>query len=133
MKGRRWLSGAQSACGASPSAANRAGGVGRGVASLCALALSVTIAPLAWAQGVSSAPEDPAYQSKSMTDARGKKIQVVDFNEAHIEGKAKGPDGFVLQSRQGGSFKNILELRRNFRGQIQSSSFEAMVGAPTGD
>lgn len=74
---------------------------------------------------------DPASSKKIMTDAKGKKIQVVDFDDAQIEGKAKAPDGFVLQSRQGAGFKNIMELRRNFRNQIESSSYEALVAAPS--
>ena len=75
--------------------------------------------------------DEPASSKKIMTDAKGKKIQVVDFDDANIEGKAKAPDGFVLQSRQGSNFKNIMKLRRNFRNQIESSSYEALVAAPT--
>ena len=75
---------------------------------------------------------EPAASKRLMTDAQGKKIQVVDFDDAQIEGKAKAPDGFVLQSRQGAGFKNIMELRRNFRNQIESSSYEALVAAPSG-
>lgn len=55
------------------------------------------------------------------TDAKGKPITVVDFEDANIEGRAKSPEGFVVQSRGQSSFRNIIELRRNFRPQIQAS------------
>lgn len=60
------------------------------------------------------------------TDARGKPITVVDFEEANIEGSAKSPEGFVVQSRSGSSFRNIIELRRNFRPQIRASEPSGM-------
>jgi hypothetical protein len=74
--------------------------------------------------------EGSVQQKKSITDAKGKKITVIDFNDSVIEGKAKAPDGFVLQSRQGGHFRSILSLRKNFRPQISGSSSQAQVRNP---
>ena len=71
--------------------------------------------------------EGSVQQKRTITDAKGKKVTVIDFNDSVIEGKAKAPDGFVLQSRQGGSFRSILSLRKNFRPQIASSATEAQV------
>lgn len=70
---------------------------------------------------------EPAYSKKSMSDAKGKTLQVVEFGEAQIEGKAKAPDGFVLQSRGSAQFRNIIELRRHFRAQVQTSTADAML------
>jgi hypothetical protein len=81
----------------------------------------------AWAQE----PAQPNSKQSQITDAKGRKVQVVDFDDANIEGKAKAPDGFVLQSRTPGSFKNIIELRRNFRQQIQGSAYESLVVNPS--
>lgn len=66
---------------------------------------------------------------KHQTDAKGRRITVVTFDDANIEGKAKAPDGFVLQSRSGGSFRNILELKKNFRPQIESTGGEGARSA----
>ncbi len=61
---------------------------------------------------------DAAPVAKAMVDAKGRKITVVNFDDALIEGKARGPDGFILRSRQSGSFRSILELRRDFRAEV---------------
>jgi hypothetical protein len=91
--------------------------------AFCTL-LGFAFSELALAQGGGSfvekgkpAPE-PASSSKDMVDAEGRKITVVNFDDALIEGKARGPDGFVLRSRQSGSFRSILELRRDFRSEV---------------
>jgi hypothetical protein len=84
--------------------------------------LSITFGQEAKAQ----APKDPPSQQRSIIDAKGKKVTVVDFNDAVIEGKAKAPDGFMLQSRRGGGFKTILTLRKNFRPQLNQSASEAL-------
>jgi|GEM_PF-1024496 len=76
-------------------------------------------------------PASPTNKQNVITDAKGKKVTVVDFDDASIEGRAKAPDGFVLRSRSAGSFKNIIELRRNFRAQIQGSAYEGLVANPS--
>lgn len=68
-------------------------------------------------------PQSPRSKQTKRTDANGKPITVVDFEDASIEGQAKAPSGFVLQSRESSSFRNLIELRRNFRPQIESSQF----------
>lgn len=60
-------------------------------------------------------------------DARGRKVQYVDFGEALIEGKAKTPDGFVIQSRKSGKFDSLIELRRDFRDRISLNALESVT------
>ncbi len=64
---------------------------------------------------------------EKMVDARGKKISVVNFDDAVIEGKARGPDGFVLRSRDASGGRSVLELRRDFRVETLS---DALGGIP---
>lgn len=66
--------------------------------------------------------EEQKSRKRMSTDAQGRRITVIDFDDANIEGRAKAPEGFVLQSRTSSSFRNIVELRRNFRPQVQSSA-----------
>lgn len=84
---------------------------------------SVLLSATAFAQGVSG----EKFRKSTRTDAKGRPITVVDFEDAKIEGSAKSPDGFVLQSRSNSNFRNIIELRRNFRPQIQSSDASALM------
>lgn len=71
-------------------------------------------------------------EKKVLTDSQGRRITNIDFDDAAIEGRAKAPEGFVLQSRNGASFRNILDLRRNFRGLIQNSAPVGQMAAPQG-
>jgi hypothetical protein len=87
---------------------------------------SLAMHGLVWAQE----PQAPASSQQVITDAKGKKITVVDFDDANIEGKAKAPDGFLLQSRQSGNYKTVIELRRNFRTQINGTAYEGLMGNP---
>lgn len=63
---------------------------------------------------------------KVTRDARGRKVQYVDFSEAVIEGKARAPEGFVIQSRASGRFNSLIELRNNFR---ENMGIHALEGA----
>lgn len=65
-----------------------------------------------------------------MVDARGKKISVVTFDDAVIEGKARGPDGFVLRSRDVAGARSVLELRKDFRSEVISDAFGAVPVVP---
>jgi hypothetical protein len=67
------------------------------------------------------------FSQEKMVDARGKKITVVNFDDAVIEGKARGPDGFVLRSRDASGGRSVLELRRDFRVETLS---DALGGIP---
>lgn len=78
-------------------------------------------------QANSSGLKDPKSRQVKRTDANGKPITVVDFEDANIEGAAKAPTGFVLQSRESASFRNLIELRRNFRPQIEASQLAVSV------
>lgn len=68
---------------------------------------------------------DNAAEMKVKRDARGRKMQYVDFSDALIEGRARTPDGFVIQSRNAGRFKSMIELRSNFRDNIRVHALEA--------
>jgi hypothetical protein len=70
---------------------------------------------------------------KVRKDARGRKVQYVDFGEALIEGKAKTPDGFVIQSRTSGKFESLIELRKDFRDKISLNAIETMTLTTPGD
>jgi len=63
--------------------------------------------------------EDTSAHLKVTRDARGRKMQFVDFNEVQIEGQARTPDGFMIQSRKSGKFKSLIELRSHFRDNIK--------------
>ena len=79
-----------------------------------------------------SAPSSAGAPSKKeMLDARGRKITVVNFDDALIEGKARGPDGFILRSRQSGTFRSILELRRDFRAEVRGSGVATVPVVPS--
>lgn len=62
---------------------------------------------------------ESSAELKVTRDARGRKVQVVDFSDAHIEGEARTPDGFMIQSRKSGRFKSLIEVRRHFRDHIK--------------
>lgn len=63
--------------------------------------------------------EDTSAQLKVTRDARGRKMQFVDFNEVQIEGQARTPEGFMIQSRKSGRFRSLIELRSHFRDYIK--------------
>lgn len=98
-----------------------------------AMLIGVLISQPSFAQGPEDIPKsttNEGQEKKVLVDSRGKRLQVIDFDDASIEGKAKAPEGFVLQSRDGASFRNILELRRNFRPQIMNSVPVGLMAAP---
>lgn len=68
---------------------------------------------------------------KIKKDARGRKVQYVDFGESLIEGRAKTPDGFVIQSRTSGKFDSLIELRKDFRDRMSLNALETVtIAAP---
>lgn len=89
------------------------------------------VAALSKQAAFAQSPVEPKSTQNTITNAKGKKVTVIDFDDANIEGRAKAPDGFLLQSRGSTKFKNIIELRRNFRPQMQGSAYEALIAVPT--
>lgn len=89
----------------------------------------VILTQASWAraetESSSSPSSGPAAATRDGTvvkvtrDARGRKIQTIDFSDALIEGKVRTPEGFVIQSKQAGRFKSLIELPKNFRERIQ--------------
>ncbi|MEN9826485.1 MAG: hypothetical protein RI953_2230 [Pseudomonadota bacterium] len=80
-----------------------------------------------------SSSMESSAQVKVTRDARGRKVQHIDFNETTIEGKARTPDGFVIQSRTPGRFKSLIELRSHFRDNIKVHALEASSAVGLGD
>jgi hypothetical protein len=76
---------------------------------------------------------EPSSEMKIVRDARGRKVQVVDFADAHIEGQVRTPDGIVFQSRKSGRFKSLIELRRHFRDNIKDHAMELNTIPVTGN
>lgn len=76
----------------------------------------------------SAAPTAAAQRVR--TDSQGRRITVLDFNEANIEGSAKAPDGFVLRLREGAKLDSILELRKNFHKRVRSGAHEGLQAVP---
>lgn len=76
---------------------------------------------VAWASDSVRTVDGQSYRKRTIKDAKGKTLQVVDFDDARIEGAAKAPDGFYLQSRNQGKFQSILELRKDFRKRMTTS------------
>ena len=74
-----------------------------------------------------NASVDQEASVKVRKDARGRKVQYVDFGDALIEGKAKTPDGFVIQSRTSGKFDSLIELRKDFRDKISLNALETIT------
>jgi hypothetical protein len=70
---------------------------------------------------------------KVTRDARGRKVQYVDFSEAVIEGKARAPEGFVIQSRASGRFNSLIELRSNFRENMDLHALEGATLPPASE
>ena len=75
-------------------------------------------------------PARSLYSQEKAVDAKGRKISVVNFDDALIEGKARGPDGFVLRSREASSGRSVLELRRDFRLETLADAFGGMPVVP---
>ena len=81
-------------------------------------------------QNENSSPREPAYQQAARTDSQGRKITVIDFDEARIEGAAKAPDGFFLRSRNSSKADNIMSLRKNFHRRMRSVGHEGLRAVP---
>ncbi|MBM3381784.1 MAG: hypothetical protein FJY29_05025 [Betaproteobacteria bacterium] len=82
------------------------------------------------AGALQSASGSPSATVKVTRDARGRKVQYVDFSEAVIEGKARAPEGFVIQSRASGRFNSLIELRNNFRENMDIHALEGATLPP---
>ena len=84
----------------------------------------------ALAQSAEASLPDPASNKSTRTDSQGRKITVIDFEDARIEGNAKAPDGFFLRSRSASKSDNILNLRKNFHRRVRSVGHEGLRAVP---
>ena len=64
---------------------------------------------------------------KITRDARGRKVQTLDFSDAIIEGKARTPEGVVIQARKTGRFRSLIEFRNHFRDNIKVDAEESFL------
>lgn len=49
------------------------------------------------------------------------KKTVIDFSDVNIEGELKKPEGSYIQNRKRTKFRNLIELRGNFRPELRRS------------
>jgi hypothetical protein len=111
------------------------------IGSVLLIALRATIGraessrPAALSENAVSAHRDSEVtaQLKVTRDARGRKVQVVDFSDLFIDGQARTPDGFVIQSRKSGRFKSLVELRRHFRDNIKLHALDVGASPVSGE
>ncbi len=50
-----------------------------------------------------------------------KKKTVIDFSDVNVEGELTKPEGSYIQNRKRTRFRNLIELRGNFRPELQRS------------
>lgn len=67
---------------------------------------------------------------KYIKDAQGNKHQVVDFEESNIEGRIKLPSGFYIHSRRRAKTKRLIQLRSNFRDQVELTAPRGLITSP---
>jgi hypothetical protein len=84
----------------------------------------------ALAQAQESSLPDPGYAKQTRTDSQGRKITVVDFDEARIDGNVKAPEGFFLRSRSANKAENIMNLRKNFQQRVRNVGHEGLRAVP---
>jgi hypothetical protein len=107
------------------------GSLWRGVAFAALLLLfGVVYAVPALAQALESSLPDPGYSKQTRTDSQGRKITVVDFDEARIDGTVKAPEGFFLRSRSANKAENIMNLRKNFQQRVRTVGHEGLRAVP---
>lgn len=99
------------------------------MAAVLLLLVGVFSSHLALAQAESSLP-DPSYSKQMHTDSQGRKITVLDFDEARIDGTVKAPEGFFLRSRSANKAENIMNLRKNFHKRVRSVGHEGLRAVP---
>ena len=84
----------------------------------------------ALAQAQESSLPDPGYAKQTRTDSQGRKITVVDFDEARIDGTVKAPEGFFLRSRSANKAENIMNFRKNFQQRVRTVGHEGLRAVP---
>jgi hypothetical protein len=103
----------------------------RGLAFAALLVLlGVVHSSPALAQAQESSLPDPGYAKQTRTDSQGRKITVVDFDEARIDGTVKAPEGFFLRSRSANKAENIMNLRKNFQQRVRTVGHEGLRAVP---
>lgn len=65
--------------------------------------------------------DDQKSTKTSAVDANGKKITVINFEEASIEGGVRRPDGALVESGSKDRLKGIIDLRKDFRLQMKAN------------
>lgn len=79
--------------------------------ALAFAAVSLLGASAAVAQDVIVEEDRTVYQKKT----------VIDFSDVNIEGELTKPEGSYIKNRKKTRFRNLIELRGNFRPELQRS------------
>lgn len=83
----------------------------RRLSILAALALFATALPAAAQDNVIQEDDKTVYSKKT----------VIDFSDVNIEGELTKPEGSYMKTRKKTRFRNLIELRGNFRPELARS------------
>ncbi|MDP2344510.1 MAG: hypothetical protein Q8O67_26390 [Deltaproteobacteria bacterium] len=78
---------------------------------LLVLALFASLSLPAFAQDASVEADKTVYTKKT----------VIDFSDVNIEGELTKPEGSYIKNRKKTRFRNLIELRGNFRPELSRS------------
>ena len=81
------------------------------VALFAALAVPALYVPAALAQDATVEADKTVYSKKT----------VIDFSDVSIEGELTKPEGSYIKNRKKTRFRNLIELRGNFRPELSRS------------
>ena len=78
---------------------------------LLVLAVATALAAPAFAQDATVEADKTVYSKKT----------VIDFSDVNIEGELTKPEGSYIKNRKKTRFRNLIELRGNFRPELSRS------------
>ena len=81
------------------------------LALFASLSLPALYVPAALAQDASVEADKTVYTKKT----------VIDFSDVNIEGELTKPEGSYIKNRKKTRFRNLIELRGNFRPELSRS------------
>lgn len=81
--------------------------------------LSVAVAVFALSAAVPALAQDTVIQEEDKVVVNKK--TVIDFSDVNIEGELTKPEGSYIKNRKKTRFRNLIELRGNFRPELKRS------------
>jgi hypothetical protein len=93
----------------------------KGLVRQAAMLIALTTFPLALGQAALA--QDNVIQEEDRTEFQKK--TVIDFSDVNIEGELTKPEGSYIKNRKRTKFRNLIQLRGNFRPEL-SRSVEAL-------